>query len=197
MTRSTTGPSARAGRTVLGALVAGAAALSAGCGIAPTDVIDAGEPAAGVRAPGLPAADVQLFFYGPAGLRSATRPAKEPVDPQRAIELLLKGPNHAERQRGLTTVLPKFPGPLTAEAGTGTVRLTLPVPLRTLDTASLSQLVCTAANARVPGDEPPGRVVVSVVGDGARISPMICGGNTAFPVLQAGPSASPEPPPAD
>ncbi len=181
----------RARRRVLGGAVTGALAVAlAGCGIAPTDVIDAGEPASGVKSPGQQVADVQLFFYGPSGLRSATRPAKAPVDPEQAIELLMEGPNHAERMRGLSSVLPKFPGPLTASSGEGKVVITLPVNAKLLDSASLNQLVCTAANARVPGDKPPGQVTVTVVGDAVRVGPMVCGGNNAFPVVQPTPGAS-------
>ncbi|MFI2184653.1 hypothetical protein [Streptomyces sioyaensis] len=164
----------------------------AGCGIAPTDVIDAGEPATGVKSPGQPEADVLLFFYGPNGLRSATRPAKEPADPEQAIQLLRMGPNHAERMRGLSSVLPKFPGRLTADtdSDTGNVVITLPMNAKLLGSASLSQLVCTAANARVPGNKPPGRVSVTVVGQSVRVGPMVCGGNNAFPVVEPSPSGT-------
>ncbi|MGG7570500.1 hypothetical protein [Streptomyces sirii] len=174
---------------VTGALAVALAVALAGCGIAPTDVIDAGEPAGGVKSPGQQVADVQLFFYGPSGLRSATRPAKAPVDPEQAIELLMEGPNHAERMRGLSSVLPKFPSRLTASSGEGKVVITLPVNAKLLDSASLNQLVCTAANARVPGDKPPGQVTVTVVGDSVRVGPMVCGGNNAFPVVQPTPGA--------
>ncbi|AJT62960.1 GerMN domain-containing protein [Streptomyces chattanoogensis] len=179
-----------AGGLATGLLAGVLACALSGCGIAPTDVIDAGEPAAGVKSPGQPAADVQLFFYGPSGLRSATRPAKAPVDPQNAIELLMDGPNHAERQRGLSSVLPKFPGRLLATTGRGTVHLTLPMNAKLLDSASLNQLVCTAANARVPGNKPPGEVTVTVTGQGVRVGPMVCGGNNAFPVVQPSPDAA-------
>ncbi|MFF8369449.1 hypothetical protein ACF05W_11465 [Streptomyces lydicus] len=191
-------PVRRAARTrrVMGGVVSGAlAGALAGCGIAPTDVIDAGEPASGVKSPGQPAADVQLFFYGPSGLRSATRPAKAPVEPEQAIQLLLEGPNHAERMRGLSSVLPQFPGRLTAATGQGSVVITLPVNAKLLDSASLNQLVCTAANARVPGNKPPGQVGVTVVGDRVRVGPMVCGGNNAFPVVQPTPTVS-QPSPA-
>ncbi|MFI0710030.1 hypothetical protein ACH4SK_05130 [Streptomyces inhibens] len=181
----------RARRRVLGGVLTGAlAGALAGCGIAPTDVIDAGEPASGVKSPGQPAADVQLFFYGPSGLRSATRPAKAPVDPEQAISLLMEGPNHAERMRGLSSVLPKFPGPLLANTGEGTVAITLPMNAKLLDSASLNQLVCTAANARVPGNMPPGKVTVTLVGAGIRVGPMVCGGNNAFPVVQPSPTGT-------
>ncbi|MFF8785772.1 hypothetical protein [Streptomyces sp. NPDC015125] len=176
---------------VLAGILTGAlAGALTGCGIAPTDVIDAGEPATGVKSPGQPAADVQLFFYGPSGLRSATRRAKEPADPELAIELLMKGPNHAERMRGLSSVLSKFPGPVTATTRVGSVVITLPINAKRLDSASLNQLVCTAANARVPGNRPPGEVTVTLVGDTVRIGPMVCGGNNAFPVVEPTPTGT-------
>ncbi|MGX1849238.1 hypothetical protein [Streptomyces sp. NPDC055299] len=181
----------RARRHLPGVVLAGVlTAALAGCGIAPTDVIDAGEPASGVKSPGQPEADVQLFFYGPSGLRSATRPAKAPADPDQAIKLLLDGPNHAERMRGLSSVLPKFPGPLTAEARNGGVEIGLPMNVKLLDSASLNQLVCTAANARVPGNKPPDRVPVTLVGTSVRIGPMVCGGNNVFPVVEPTPSVT-------
>ncbi|MFE3881603.1 hypothetical protein ACFXPQ_01515 [Streptomyces lydicus] len=161
-----------------------------GCGIAPTDVIDAGEPATGVKSPGQPAADVQLFFYGPSGLRSATRRAKVPVDPELAIDLLMKGPNHAERMRGLSSVLPKFPGSLTVTTHVGSVVISLPMNVKRLDSASLNQLVCTAANARVPGNKPSGDVAVTLVSKSVRVGPMVCGGNNAFPVVEPSPTGT-------
>ncbi|WP_030983887.1 GerMN domain-containing protein [Streptomyces sp. NRRL S-1813] len=167
----------------------------AGCGIAPTDVIDAGEPATGVRSPGQPEAEVQLFFYGPSGLRSATRRAETPVGPEQAIEVLMKGPNHAERMRGLSSVLPKFPGPLTAATRVGSVVITLPMDVKLLDSASLNQLVCTAANARVPGNKPPGEVTVTLVSKSVRVGPMVCGGNNAFPVVEPSPTRTAPPAP--
>ncbi|MFJ9407871.1 hypothetical protein [Streptomyces sp. NPDC101393] len=187
---SATPPAAGRSRRLVpaGLLAAALAGASAGCGIAPTDVIDAGAPAVGVKAPGQPEADVQLFFYGPSGLRSATRPAKAPVDPEHAIELLMRGPNHAERQRGLSSVLPEFPGRLTADAAEGAVVIGLPMNAKLLDSASLNQLVCTAANARVPGNKPPGQVAVTLSGDSVRVGPMVCGGNNAFPVVQPSPT---------
>lgn len=178
------------GVVLAGALVGVLPAALAGCGIAPTDVIDAGEPATGVKSPGQPEADVLLFFYGPNGLRSATRPAKEPADPEQAIQLLRMGPNHAERMRGLSSVLPKFPGRLTADTSNGSVVITLPMNAKLLDSASLNQLVCTAANARVPGNKPPGRVPVTLVGQSVRVGPMVCGGNNAFPVVEPSPSGT-------
>lgn len=189
---------ARARRLVLGGVLTGAlaGALSgglAGCGIAPTDVIDAGEPATGVKSPGQPDADVQLFFYGPSGLRSATRPAKTPADPEEALRMLMKGPNHAERMRGLSSALPEFLAPPTADTGEGTVVITLPMGIERLDSASLNQLVCTAANARVPGDKAPEQVTVTLVSKTDKVGPMVCGGKNAFPVVEPSPPATSPP----
>ncbi|WP_395369080.1 hypothetical protein OHU45_05990 [Streptomyces tubercidicus] len=183
----------RARRLVLGGVLTGAlaGALSGGltgCGIAPTDVIDAGEPATGVKSPGEPEAGVQLFFYGPSGLRSATRRTKTPADPEEAIRLLMKGPNHAERMRGLSSVLPEFLGSPTAETLEGSVVITLPVGVERLDSGSLNQLVCTAANARVPGDRAPERVTVTLVSKTDKVGPMVCGGDNAFPVIKPSPT---------
>ncbi|WP_234440753.1 hypothetical protein [Streptomyces rimosus] len=190
--------SARARRIALGALLAGAlGALSAstltGCGIAPTGVIDAGEPAYGVKAPGKPVPDVQLYFLGPAGLRAASRPAKAAVGPEEAVQLLMEGPNEAERQRGLTNVLPVIPGRITADVQDGAVTLRLPLNAKRLDTPSLSQLVCTAANASVPGSGRPADVRVTLVGGGVKVGPMVCGGTNAFPLIQTGPSPAATP----
>ncbi|MFF3276061.1 hypothetical protein ACFYWU_34770 [Streptomyces chrestomyceticus] len=182
-------------RITLGGLLTGVlGALSAtaltGCGIAPTGVIDAGEPAHGLKAPGKPAPDVQLYFLGPTGLRPASRPATAPVGPEEAINLLLKGPNDAERQRGLTNVLPVLPGRVTAEAEDGKVTVHVPMNAKRLDTPSMSQLVCTAANASVPGARNPSEVLVTLVGSNVRVGPMVCGGTNAFPFIQPSPSST-------
>ncbi|OKI00717.1 hypothetical protein A6A06_17395 [Streptomyces sp. CB02923] len=180
--------SVRARRIALGGLLAG---TLVGCGIAPTGVIDAGEPAHGLKAPGKPAPDVQLYFLGPTGLRPASRPATAPVGPEEAINLLLKGPNTAEQQRGLTNVLPLLPGRVTADAQDGTVTVHLPVSAERLDTPSMSQLVCTAANASVPGGRSPADVLVTLVSENAKVGPMVCGGTNAFPFIRPSPSATP------
>lgn len=57
----------------------------------------------------------------------------------------------------------------------------------------MSQLVCTAANASVPGSRHPAEVRVTLVGDNVKVGPMVCGGTNAFPLIQAGPSPSATP----
>ncbi|MET9296054.1 hypothetical protein [Streptomyces sp. NPDC003077] len=185
-----TSHTARTRRLAWGGLLLGALT---GCGITPSGVIDAGEPAHGVRAPGKdePVADVQLFFLGPDGLRPASRPAKAPFSPQEAIRLLIEGPNEAERQRGLSNALPEFPGRVALTVSDGRIQIAVPVAARQLSTPAVSQLVCTAANARVPGHQPAAEVLVTLSGGGSVVGPMTCAGNNAFPVIQPGPSAWP------
>ncbi|UNO43040.1 hypothetical protein [Streptomyces sp. MST-110588] len=186
--RPASGGLVTAGLLATGGLLVG---TLTGCGVAPTGVIDAGEPAKGIKAPGKPAPDVQLYFLGPAGLRPASRPAKAPVDAEEAVQLLMDGPNDAERQRGLSNVLPRFPGEVTVEADAGRIVIRVPMNAKMLSTPALSQLVCTAANAHVPGGKPAAEVSVTVTGGGSSTGPMVCGGNNAFPVIQLKPTHSP------
>ncbi|MBZ4014877.1 hypothetical protein [Streptomyces purpurogeneiscleroticus] len=193
------------GRTVRGARgrprAAAAVALAAllvgplaGCGIEPSDVIDAGEPATGLKSDGQAPADVQLFFLASTGLRSAARSADRPATPQRAVDLLLTGPNAAERQRGLTTALPDLRGRVTVTSREGRLTVTMPADPEKLDQPALSQLVCTAANGQVPGDRPPEDVPVTVRGKDVEVGPLVCGGNNAYPYItprSAPPSAAP------
>ncbi|WP_051872155.1 hypothetical protein [Streptomyces sclerotialus] len=188
MSRSTRTPAVAA---VLAALLAGALA---GCGIEPSDVIDAGEPATGLKSDGQEPADVQLFFLASTGLRAAARSAERPATPQRAVDLLLAGPNAAERQRGLTTALPDLRDRVTVTPRDGRITITVPADPERLDQPALSQLVCTAANGQVPGGRQPEEIGVTVRGKGVEVGPLVCGGNNAYPYLtprSASPSASP------
>lgn len=172
----------------------------AGCGIEPSDVIDAGEPATGIKESGQAPADVQLFFLASTGLRPASRSADGTVTPQRAVDLLLDGPNSAERQRGLTTALPELHGRTTVTSGTGSVVVNVPIDAEQLDQPALSQLVCTAANGEVPGGRPAEEVNVTVRGRGVEVGPLVCGGNNAYPHItprSASASASASPSPRD
>ncbi|MEE1941479.1 hypothetical protein V1L54_19050 [Streptomyces sp. TRM 70361] len=165
-----TRPPARSGRpprgaaAVLGALSALLAATAAGCGIAPGGPVPAGAPASGVQLPGTEARLVRLYFADSHGIRAVSRPVERPLGPQQALDLLLAGPTSAERERGLTSQVPPMAGRLTATAADGAVDISVPVKVATgeLDVTAVSQLVCTAAHAEVPGDRPPTRVDVRI-----------------------------------
>ncbi|MFI6048920.1 hypothetical protein ACIBCO_02390 [Streptomyces violascens] len=136
----------------------------AGCGIGTTGPAPAGPPASGLREPGSVAAYAQLYFVSPVGVQAVARRVNSPASPQQALDLLLAGPDAAERARGLITEVPPMPGRPTATAQSGAVDLYLPVPVARMNGGGLgvTQLICTAANAEVPGGKQPPDVDVRV-----------------------------------
>ncbi|MEU0937342.1 MULTISPECIES: hypothetical protein [unclassified Embleya] len=144
--------------TVVAALVA---ALVAGCGISTTTPHGVGPPASGVPQIGAVPDRVRLFFVSFAGVQAVSRPTETPVDPGEAITLLLKGPTEAERRQGLMSALADLVGRVGVDTGNGSVTLTLPVDAAQVPVEAIHQLVCTAANARVPGGRAPTEVDVS------------------------------------
>lgn len=135
-------------------LVAVVGMLSAGCGIGSTGPVRAGAPASGLREPGSARHYAQLYFVSPYGIQAVTRQVDAPLTPQQALDLLLKGPDAAERARGLTTEAPPLDG-LIAQGANGAVDLRLPVTLANMTRGGglgLSQVICTAANAQASAD---------------------------------------------
>ncbi len=161
-------------RAVAAAVLLGACA--AGCGIPPTRVIEAGEPATGLQPPGrAKEAVVKLYFLSAAGLYPASRPAAGVVGPQDAVQLLLAGPNSAELARGLTTDLPPLKGGVKVGVRPGDVRIALPVSAAALSAGAIGQLTCTAAIAgAVTGIGRADAITVSVSGGGATRGPSRC-----------------------
>lgn len=142
--------------TCLGAVLG---ALSAGCGIGTTGPVPAGAPASGLREPGSATHHARLYFVSPRGIQAVTREVDTSPTPQQALDLLLKGPDAAERARGLTTEVPPLHGRLSARSADGAVDLRLPVTVANMTGGGglgLSQIICTAANARAAdGEQPP------------------------------------------
>lgn len=154
-----------AARTVLtAALTALLAATAAGCGIGPGGPAPAGAPASGIQRSGSGLPSARLYFASPYGIRAVVRPMDRSPGPQQALDLLLKGPTPAERERGLTSQVPPAEGQLTATAGNGAVDVFVPFAVSTgdLDVTAISQLACTAAHAEVPGGLPATRVDVRI-----------------------------------
>jgi hypothetical protein len=71
----------------------------ASCGIPETGVVEAGGPASGV------VPTIRVYFVADGTLVAVPRRTPEAVDAESAVELLLLGPNDAERAKGLTTRL--------------------------------------------------------------------------------------------
>ncbi|MFD8958583.1 GerMN domain-containing protein [Streptomyces anulatus] len=153
----------RAVRTCAAALLIAAAT---GCGISTTGPVRAGAPASGIPQPGSESSSVRIYFTDAYGVRAVTRTTDRPLDPQHALDLLLKGPTSAERDRGLTTQVPPTIDRLTATTTPGNIDLSIPDQATTGDFsfATISQIVCTAAHAQVPGDRPAAQVHVRIHG---------------------------------
>ncbi|MEU6171574.1 hypothetical protein ABZ832_06580 [Streptantibioticus parmotrematis] len=206
--RPITAFSRRTARRLTAAVLGPVALLGAltGCGIAPTGVIEAGEPASGIQPPGKPKeAVVRLFFLSAVGLRPASRPAAGIVDPQQAIDLLLAGPNSAELARGLTTEIGPAVGGAKVVSAPGWIRVMLTSNAGQLTSGAVSQLVCTAASAaEAAGDGSASNVDVTVAGGDTALKPVRCTTPaTAVPqppapteAVPAGPSQSTSAPPA-
>ncbi len=139
------------------------AALVTGCGVGATGPVPAGAPASGLQA-GTVSHYARLYFVGRYGIQAVPREVDTAVTPQRALDLLLKGPDQAERARGLITEVPRLHGRVIARAAEGAVDLHLPVPVAQMSGGGLglSQIVCTVANADVPGGKQPPDVDVRV-----------------------------------
>ncbi|MFF4734316.1 GerMN domain-containing protein [Streptomyces sp. NPDC001262] len=145
----------------------------AGCGIEPTDVVEVGLPATGVKRPGARVEDAVLYFASqPGGVPLPLhRPAGGEVTAEEAVQLLLKGPNDAERMRGLYTELPRDVRAVEIGTGQGEVKIRLSTDLVRLTPLARMQVVCTAVHNAVPGDLPAEDVKVDLSGTSGKPMP--------------------------
>ncbi|MFJ4411742.1 hypothetical protein [Streptomyces sp. NPDC088910] len=132
------------------ACLASAAALAA-CGVPPTSVIQAGEPAVGMT-PG-----VSVYFLSGDTLRAVPRRAPDAAGPVVALRLLFAGPGDADPTT-LTTRLPSLPRPPVIAFDGVTTVVRLPAGVDRLSPLAMDQVVCTvAANPGGPQrTAPPG-----------------------------------------
>ncbi|MFE0172431.1 hypothetical protein ACFWZ2_08950 [Streptomyces sp. NPDC059002] len=149
-----------AGVVALGVLVAG-------CGVRPSGVVDAGEPASGLTK------GLRIYFVSETGrLEGVSRSAEGVREPAGVIKLLLAGPTEAEQRAGLTSLV--HGGGSYDVTGEGR-RLTVRIPDMILNPSSVSdrnltgQLVCSLARAQAVLDKKgrtrPDDVRVTVRGD--------------------------------
>ncbi len=150
--------------TVLGAALVG-------CGVQPTGVVEAGEPASGLTR------GMRLYFASDAGLRAVPLLDREVGGLDAAMKLLAEGPTAAERREGLTTLL-HAPGGYTVTGGGDrvTVELEGPYWAEARDQVT-GQLVCTLASfqsvreAEIRADD----VEVTIrPGEGPVLGPLRC-----------------------
>ncbi|MFI9627261.1 hypothetical protein [Streptomyces sp. NPDC052042] len=125
----------------LAGVVAALGIVLTGCGVQPTGVVGAGEPASGLTS------GARLYFASAGGLRAVPVGDTEIKNLDTVVKLLLKGPPPGGPADGLTSFV-ELPG--FSAAGTGTrVTLHLDGPYAgTGRDQGTGQLVCTLARAQ-------------------------------------------------
>ncbi|WP_158713352.1 hypothetical protein [Streptomyces sp. NRRL F-525] len=133
-----------------------AALVLAGCGIPATGVVQAGDPATGVRPTAV------LYFIADDQLVPVYREMTDPVHVNTAMELLLAGPDGRDRRRGLTTAFARMSTPTFSTDG-DRVSVQLSPHSAPLVPIATRQLICTVAEARLSDAPDTVRTGVTVV----------------------------------
>jgi hypothetical protein len=151
----------------------------AGCGVQPTGVVDAGEPAKGPLPPLTVDSEAppvkrevgsRLYFVLGGDLQPVVRVGLPAGDPNVALAALLKGPSEVELKRGMITALPRDLGQLRLGRRTvSAVTVVLDADPRRLRRPAMLQITCTVAFAL------PDRLPIVLVGpDGASLAAPRC-----------------------
>ncbi|GGZ56017.1 hypothetical protein GCM10010387_57670 [Streptomyces inusitatus] len=125
-----------------GAVIGALGIALMGCGVQPTGVVSAGEPASGLTR------GIRIYFASAGGLRAA--PLLDiGVDGLTAVvKVLFKGPSEADRRDGLSTVL-HFDGGYSATGKGARVTVDIDGHYAEVERAQgTGQLVCTLASAQ-------------------------------------------------
>ncbi|MFE3455019.1 GerMN domain-containing protein [Nonomuraea sp. NPDC059194] len=143
----------------------------AGCGVRPSDVIEAGDPPSGAV---VPTTTITLYLVKNGRLSVVTRPSGgRPLFRADTLALLAAGPTTMEKADGFTTDVPPDASPFSVTVKTaGHLVVTLSTPAGELSTLAVDQIVCTAAAATVPKSPPK----VTVVDAGQSVDPRNCPG---------------------
>ncbi|MFI0978414.1 hypothetical protein ACH4SP_15630 [Streptomyces sp. NPDC021093] len=124
-----------------GAVVAALGVALTGCGVQPTGVIDAGEPATGLTR------GIRLYYASPGGLRGVPLLDQEIRDLNSALKMLAQPPSDADRRDGLTSLVQLGGYTATGSGARVTVRIEGLYPATGRDLGT-GQLVCTLARAQ-------------------------------------------------
>ncbi|MFG3406937.1 hypothetical protein [Streptomyces sp. NPDC048142] len=158
-------------RRVRGVVLTVLGAALAGCGVQPTGVIEAGEPASGLTR------GMRLYFASGTGLRAVPLLDQDVRSLDSVMKLLAQGPSAAERREGLTTLLHAPSGYSVTGDGTGvTVKLEGPYWADARDQVT-GQLVCTLAGFQSvrEAEVRPDDVEVTIrPGEGPVLGPLRC-----------------------
>lgn len=173
-------------RLRLPALLLPLVVVAGGCGIRASDVVEVGDPAVVEVAPGREQGTLLYFVSPPPGKR--LMPVVRPVDltsygrpdatgavhawrrSDKAIAMLLDGPDKSEAAAGLRTELPATVGVSSLTLGPDGALVRLSTPVGELSAVARQQLICTAAQALTLGSA----VAVRVSGADGTIGPDHC-----------------------
>ncbi|MDX2560802.1 hypothetical protein PV371_14225 [Streptomyces sp. TX20-6-3] len=128
-------------RVRAGVLVSVLGAALVGCGVQPTGVVGAGEPATGLTR------GIRLYYASDSGLRGVPVLDREIKDLASVVKLLASGPPPAEQRDGLTNLVQLGGYTVTGRGAQVTVRLEGPYAGTGRDQGT-GQLVCTLARAQ-------------------------------------------------
>ncbi|MGW1887924.1 hypothetical protein [Streptomyces sp. NPDC001970] len=128
-------------RIVRHALLFSAAFLLSACAIPSTGVVEAGDPATGIRP------ILLLHFVKDGKLIAVPRATTEPVGVEQAVAMVVRGPNTPERLSGLTTELPPLTTGWTVRIRGDEVSVELPPDTGPLSRTALDQLLCVSVEA--------------------------------------------------
>ncbi|GEB55900.1 GerMN domain-containing protein [Streptomyces gardneri] len=113
-----------------------------GCGVQPTGVIGAGEPASGLTR------GMRLYYASDSGLRGVPLLDRRLQDLNSVVKLLAQGPGPAEQRDGLTSLVQELGGYTVSGSGARvTIHMEGTYPLSGRDQGT-GQLVCTLARAQ-------------------------------------------------
>jgi hypothetical protein len=124
----------------------------AGCGVRPTGVVDAGEPAKGPAPQSSDGADsagqfgpgMVLFFVRGNALVPSVRQGQPADSPQVALQFLVKGTDARERALGMFSELPSDTGVLQlGQQGNGTITVFMESDPNALSDRAARQIICT------------------------------------------------------
>ena len=137
----------------VGALLVGvtAALTVAACGVPPSGVIEAGEPAGGMSSagpePSIPTV-TSLYFLHNGELTAHLRKVGKPVSYAAVVSLLFDGPSKIEATTATTDLPHLTANPEVTVAGDNTVSIRLPEAVPPFGRLAMMQLVCTVAQVR-------------------------------------------------
>ncbi|MFH9135198.1 GerMN domain-containing protein [Streptomyces sp. NPDC017524] len=148
-------------------------AVLVGCGVQPTGVIEAGEPATGLTR------GMRLYYASDTGLRAVPVLDRDISSLDAVMKLLAQGPTAAERREGLTTLLHAPSGySVTGDGSRVTVELAGSYWAEAREQVT-GQLVCTLASfqsVREAGVRADDVEVTIRPGEGPVLGPLRCAG---------------------